>query len=410
MFCATLPCLVGVAVIFAGISNVAYIPLMEGVVDTYQARVISTFARVVRIVGGVAESLGLETPDNVARAMTDFILSDNTPPPPTDHLKVEDYTFDGVPVRLYRPTAAAKPSPSVIYLHGGGWTILHIDSFDDILSDYAVTSGYVFISIEYPLAPENPFPKPFETCLTAVLHVLSQAGSYGLDAEKVAIAGDSAGGNLAAAVSLKLSELKDVPKLRFQWLIYPALQAFTFKTPSYLSKEDASPYFNDGATMAHYWCNYMGINTPRMKEAFRTNHHTSRKLKQSIYASYVDSKLLPKEFRGDRPGETRLDYGDDEISNEVEKIILNPYFAPLMAPDLSGVAPAFVVTAEFDVLRDDGLMYAQRMKDAGVDVVVYNSPGSIHGFLSFFEGLIPKYTDTDHTIGKFVKYAREHFK
>ncbi|XP_067669181.1 arylacetamide deacetylase-like [Haliotis asinina] len=411
MLCLTLPCLVGVAVVFAGLSYVAYMPQMDGVVDTYQARTISTFARVVRIVGRVAESLGLETPDNVARAMTDFILSDNAPPPDTDHLKVEDYMFDGVPVRLYRPTAAADPSPSVIYLHGGGWTILHIDSFDDTLSDYAVTSGYVFIAIEYPLAPEHPFPTPFETCLTAILHVLSQAESYGLDAERVAVAGDSAGGNLAAAVSLKLAELKHVPGLRFQWLIYPALQAFTFKTSSYLSKDNASPYFNDRATLAHYWCNYMGINTPRMKEAFRTNHHTSRKLKQSIYASYVDSKLLPKEYRGDSSQETQnLDYGDEEISNQIEKVILNPYFAPLMAPDLSGVAPAFVVTAEFDILRDDGLMYAQRMKDAGVDVVVYNSQGSIHGFMSIFKGLIPRYKDIDHTMALFVKYAREHFK
>ncbi|XP_046573125.1 arylacetamide deacetylase-like [Haliotis rubra] len=147
-----------------------------------------------------------------------------------------------------------------------------------------------------------------------------------------------------------------------------------------------------------------------MTKAFRTNNHTSRKLKQSIYASYVDSKLVPTKYRGDSSEQTQnLDYGDEEISNQIEKFILNPYFAPLMAPDLSGVAPAFVVTAEFDVLRDDGLMYAQRMKDTGVDVVVYNSPGSIHGFL-LWGGAMPKYADADHTIDMFVKYAKKQFK
>ncbi|XP_071085988.1 neutral cholesterol ester hydrolase 1-like [Haliotis cracherodii] len=410
MFCCSLPGLVGAAVVFAGLSYVAYIPLLEGIVDTYQARIISTFARVVRITGGVAEVLGVETPDNVARMLTSLILSDKIPPPETDQLKVEDYTFDGVPVRLYRPTSAANPSPSVIYIHGGGWTILNVDSYDDTVSDLTVTSGYVFVSIEYPLAPENPFPKPFEACLKAALHVLSHAGTYGLDAENIAIAGDSSGGNLAAAVALKLSEVKDIPKLRFQWLIYPALQAFSFKTPSYVSNEEASPYFLQGETMARYWCNYMGINTLTMIEAFSTNNHTSRKLKQSIYASYVSSKLLPTAYHGDNSEPTNIDHGDDNISNQIEKIILNPYFAPLMSPDLSGVAPAFVVTAEFDVLRDDGLMYAQRMKDAGVNVVVYNSPGSIHGFLCFFVGLIPKYADTDHTVDMFVKYAMKQFK
>ncbi|XP_046573126.1 carboxylesterase NlhH-like [Haliotis rubra] len=407
MYCCTLPFLVGVAVAFAGLSYVMYIPIREGVVDTSQARTSATFSRLIGIVGGVTEGLGIANRLTVTRLITNLLMSDNKPPPDTDELKVEDYVFDDIPVRLYRPTKAKNPSPSVIYIHGGGWTILNMDIYDDVVSEFAVRSGYIFISIEYPLAPENPFPIPFDTCVKAALHVFTHAETYGVDPKKIAIAGDSAGGNLAAAVALKLSELKDIPRLSFQWLIYPVTQAFSFKTPSYISNTDAVPYFLSIETMAQFWCNYLGINTPTMTKAFRTNNHTSRKLKQSTYASYVDSQLLPTKYH---PSEnTGLDYGDEEISNQIEKIILNPYFAPLMAPDLSGVAPAFVVTAEFDVLRDDGLMYAQRMKDAGVDVVVYNSPGSIHGFMMWSGGM-PKYADADHTIDMFVKYAKKQFK
>ncbi|XP_071085364.1 arylacetamide deacetylase-like [Haliotis cracherodii] len=408
MFCCTLPFVLGLAVAFAGLSYVTYIPIKEGVVDTYQARAMATFARVIDLVSGGAENLGIATSVSVMRWFT-TLASDNKPPPDTDELKVKDYTFEDMPVRLYRPTRALDPSPTVIYIHGGGWTILSVDNYDDVVSELAVKSGYTFISIEYPLAPENPFPVPFETCLKAALHVFTHAETYGVDTQKVAIAGDSAGGNLAAAVALKLSELKDIPKLRFQWLIYPALQAFSFKTPSYVSNDDAVIYFLQGEHMAGYWCNYLDINTPSMRKAFTSNNHTSRKLKRSVYASYVDYELLPTKYHGDSSKQTNIDHGDDYISNQIEKIILNPYFAPLMAPDLSGVAPAFVVTAEFDVLRDDGLMYAQRMKDAGVDVVVYNSPGSIHGFMLWGSG-IPKYADTDNTIDMFVKYAKKQFK
>ncbi|XP_067670440.1 arylacetamide deacetylase-like [Haliotis asinina] len=407
MYCCSLPFLVGVAVAFAGLSYVMYIPIREGIVDTYQARTGATVSRIMGIVASAAECLGIAKHHTVMRLLSNLAMSDNKPPPDTDEMKVEDYIFDEVPVRLYRPTKAKNPSPSVIYLHGSGWTLLSVDIYDDVVSEFAVRSGYIFISIEYPLAPENPFPIPFEACLKAALHVFTHAETYGVDPQKIAIAGDSAGGNLAAAVALKLSELKDVPKLSFQWLIYPATQAFSFKTPSYIANDDAVPYALQIESMAQYWCNYLGNNTSTMTKAFRTNNHTSRKLKQSIYASYVDSKLLPTKYQSSE--NTRSDYGDDEISNQIEKVILNPYFAPLMAPDLSAVAPAFVVTAEFDVLRDDGLMYAQRMKDAGVDVVVYNSLGSIHGYL-LWVGSMPKYADTDHTIDMFVKYAKKQFK
>ncbi|XP_046573124.1 arylacetamide deacetylase-like [Haliotis rubra] len=261
MYCCTLPFLVGIAVAFAGLSYVMYIPIKEGIVDTFQARTVATSARVMGIVGGVTEGLGIAKYVTMIRLFsTHLAMSDNKPPPDTDELKVEDYTFDDIPVRLYRPTNATDPSPSVIYIHGGGWTILSVDTYDDVVSEFAVRSGYVFISIEYPLAPDNPFPVPFETCVKAALHVFTHAETYGVDPQKIAIAGDSAGGNLAAAVALKLSELKDMPRLSFQWLIYPATQAFSFKTPSYISNEDAVPYFLQRESMAGYWCYYMNIN------------------------------------------------------------------------------------------------------------------------------------------------------
>ncbi len=213
---------------------------------------------------------------------------------------VHDTTAGGVPVRVYEPTGA---SGTVAYLHGGGWVMGDLDSVDAVCRRLAVESGTRVISIDYRLAPEDPFPAALEDSLAAV---------RSLDGD-VVIAGDSAGGNLAAVVARKLRD-----RFKLQLLIYPVTDA--------------------------------GVNTPSYAE-FDEDHGLTAAAMRRFWGLYLN-------------GGSGLD----------------PDASPLRAEDLAGVAPAYIVTASHDVLRDEGEAYAAALERAGVPVKLKRLEGTIHGF------------------------------
>jgi acetyl esterase len=247
---------------------------------------------------------------------------------------VEDIiTSVTVPLRLYRPLGSGSgPLPALVYYHGGGWVLGDLETVDNLCRRLANASGCVVVSVAYRLSPESKFPGPLEDCYEAArfLWVDSRdADDLGIDPTRIAVGGDSAGGNLAAGVA-RLALDRGSPPIRYQLLIYP-ITDFRFDTPSYL--ENAEGYGLGREMMRWYWDQYL--------------------------ASPEDGA--------------------------------SPLASPLRAEDLSGLPPALVVTAGYDVLRDEGLAYADRLKEAGVPVEVQHYPGMIHGFFqmadSFDEGM-----------------------
>jgi acetyl esterase len=221
--------------------------------------------------------------------------------------------------RIYTPVRGDRAgAPGLVWFHGGGWVIGSIESHDGICRALASRSGVVVVSVDYRLAPEHPFPAAPDDAVAATSWVLDNAGSLGVNPAAVAVGGDSAGGNLAALVTLKLRGASRVPA--FQMLIYPATD-LTRSQPSHRS-------FGEGFMLPE----------PAMKWFLR--HY------------------LP----------------DPQLERD-------PRASPLFAPDLSGLPPALVVTAGFDPLRDEGRAYADRLRDAGVAVEYVCSEGSMHGFL-----------------------------
>ncbi|WAP50699.1 alpha/beta hydrolase [Arthrobacter sp. ATA002] len=226
-----------------------------------------------------------------------------------------------IPVRVYRPRGAEGTLPLVILIHGGGWTFGTLDIYDGLGSTIARDAGAVVVSLDYRLAPAHPFPAAAEDCYAALLDLTARAGEWDADAGRLAVVGDSAGGNLAAVLTLMTRD-RSGPAIAFQGLLYPATD-LTMGSPS-IEKNANAPLLTKQDMLR-----YRSLYLPREKE-----------------------------------------YGD-------------PYASPLLAPDHSGLPPALIQVAEHDPLRDDGLRYADALRAAGVPVRVTTYVGMPHGYLAF---------------------------
>lgn len=223
-----------------------------------------------------------------------------------------------LPIRIYVPAGAA-PIGTCLYFHGGGWVLNSIDTHDDLVRRLTAASGCVFVNVEYRLAPEHKYPAAVEDAYLAVRWVQDHAHEWGCDSRKVAVSGDSAGGNLAAAACLMVRD-RQAPSIAAQALIYPITDC-DFDRPSYLANGEG--YFLTRREMKWFW-----------------NH-------------YVSS---PEQMR-------------------------EPYASPLLAPSLRDLPPALILTAEYDPLRDEGEAYAEALRQAGVDVTFKRYDGMIHAFM-----------------------------
>jgi acetyl esterase len=241
--------------------------------------------------------------------------------PPVEVAQVEDLEAPGpagpIALRLYRPKLEG-PLPVVVYFHGGGWTIGSIETHDHYCRSLANASGCAVLSVEYRLAPEHPFPAAWEDAYAATDWIATHAARLQIGAGKLHVAGDSAGGNLAATVALAARD-RGVPAIKSQVLIYPITDC-RVDTESY--QRNADGYHLTRDTMIWFWKHYL------------------------------------------------KDPGDGE----------QPYASPLRAGDLSSLPPAMVITAEFDPLLDEGKAYARRLEQAGVQVAYRCYEGMIHGF------------------------------
>ena len=236
--------------------------------------------------------------------------------------RVDNRTVPGprgeIPVRVYTPEGHA-PFPVLVYFHGGGWVIGSLETHDGLCRHLANAAGAVVVSVDYRLAPEHPFPASGEDAYAATRWVAANAAVIGGDAKRIAVGGDSAGGNLAAVVSLMARD-RGGPPLVFQLLVYPVTDVPSAKTASY--RENAEGYFLTAKMMHWFWDHYCGKNPD----------------------------------------------------------LSDPYLCPLRAKDLKRLPPALVVTAEFDPLRDEGEAYAARLREAGSQAHVKRYAGMIHGF------------------------------
>ena len=243
---------------------------------------------------------------------------------PEPVFKIENRKIPGpaseIPVRIYTPEGDG-PFPVLVYFHGGGWVIGSLDTHDGVCRSLTNQAQCIVVSVDYRLAPEHKFPAAADDCYAATTWVVENAASINGKRDRVAVGGDSAGGNLAAVVSLMAKE-RGGPHIVFQLLVYPATDYYIPGTTSI--RENGEGYYLTLNAMIWFW-----------------NHYAN----------------------------------SEEDAN-------NPHMAPLRAKDLHSLPPALVITAEYDPLRDEGEMYATRLQEAGVSVTATRYNGMIHGFFS----------------------------
>ncbi len=249
----------------------------------------------------------------------EFCLSINRPAPLTLVVENRELTVNGItlPIRIYRPVTD-QSVPITVYIHGGGWVVGDLDTNDTVAWGLAEGTGTAVVSIHYRLAPEHPYPAAFDDCYAIVEWISEQASTFGGDGSRLAVCGDSAGGNLSAAISLAARD-RGGPVVAAQGLIFPVL-GLDMDLPSY--RENGEGY---GLT------------------------------KESM-AFYLDAYL---------PDTSQVD----------------AYAMPLLANDLSNLPPTLVHTAEFDPLRDEGKLYADKLAAAGNDVTYRMGEGMTHSFI-----------------------------
>lgn len=245
-----------------------------------------------------------------------------TQPAPPALPVVRDLQADGpagpIPVRLYRPSAD-RTLPVLVYYHGGGWVIGDLDSHDVLCRQLALAADCAVVAVDYRMGPEHRFPAAVDDCVAATRWVRDSAAALGVEASRLAVGGDSAGGNLAAVVALIARDAGDLP-IAFQLLIYPATDqrriapSHTTNAQGYLLTADAMRWYHD---------------------------------------HYIDDPKHDLDWRA----------------------------SPLLAPDLSRLPPALVLVAGYDPLRDEGVAYAQKLTEAGSRATLVSFERQIHGFV-----------------------------
>ncbi len=237
--------------------------------------------------------------------------------------RVEDRRIPGpggdIPLRIYVPDGSG-PFAVMMNFHGGGWVIGDNDTADAQCREMCRRAGVAVVSVDYRLAPEHRYPAAADDCYAATVWAAANAGSFNADGSRIAVGGDSAGGNLAAVVA-QMARDRKAPAIRFQLLLYPVTNA-RFDTGSYI--DNGAGYFLTRDTMLWFWDQYAPDELQRMQ----------------------------------------------------------PYASPLQASDLSGLPPALIMTAEYDPLRDEGEDYAARLIKAGVPTQCIRQMGLIHGFFA----------------------------
>lgn len=277
-------------------------------------------ADMIEMMGAVpAPELSSLSPEG-ARQFSEGIFPEPAEPEPVGDVMELSVSDEGVPIRVYVPEREG-PYPTLVYYHGGGWVIGDLDSHDETCRVLASEADCLVVSVDYRRSPEHKFPTPLEDCYTALEWVFENAESMQIDTDSVFVGGDSAGGNLAAAVAL-LARDNEGPEIARQVLVYPVTD-YGFDTPSY--EENGDGGLLSRADMEWFWDHYLR----------------------------------------------------DEIDGK------NPYASPLQAQRLEGLPPATVITCGLDPLRDEGAAYAKRLEEAGVPVTHHNYEDCIHGIAQF---------------------------
>lgn len=330
-------------------------------------------------------------------------------------VKMTKVLADGVNVNIYSPPGHTDSLlPGFIYIHGGALALCDVEHYDGLTRKLSAGLNAVVMSIDYRRTPENIFSVPFEDSLKATKWFMKHAKDYNVDANRIAMGGDSAGGYLTATVSQAVSDDKSIPNLKLQVLIYPWLQTLDLNTPSY---QKYNYEFGSGGIMPlHKLAIYsalhlFGENTDKsVIEAYTKNEHVSAGFRNSkFYKERLSHSLIPESLRNPvfytaPPDPATEPSHGSPIWDAKKDIFQDERMTPLFRKNLSGLPPAYIITMEYDPIRDDGIIYAKLLEKAGVNVTWKNYEKGFHGIVWVSPGI--DFKDGDDIFQEMIQYIK----
>ncbi|CAF0705640.1 unnamed protein product [Brachionus calyciflorus] len=367
-------------------------PLPEDFEQPWKYRLVCFGAELSNIFGYVTEQLGILHRVNVTRYSYHFAVGAFNIREESDQISVHDEIIEHLTIRVYRPMKPNKSPnknatlPTILFYHGGGYFVGSADTLEPVTYLMAKYTQFLVIYIEYRLIPEHRYPAAFEDSLETAKYLIKNHDKYSIDLNNLVIMGDSAGGNLATVVSQQLIE-QNITKPKLQVLIYPILQFFDFTLPSYrqnLQKRILGSISHDNfKNFIHY---FTGIE---VDDTIFSNGHTTHYQKESKFAQYVNKVFLPEKFIVNQPNMTLVNDTLGKYS-ELTEILLSNKVSPLLVDDkyLSRNTPEYtiLITAGIDMLRDDGFIYAARLKQLGKKIDHMHFENLFHGIFGLLHG------------------------
>ncbi|XP_013926928.1 PREDICTED: arylacetamide deacetylase-like 4 [Thamnophis sirtalis] len=323
-----------------------------GIDQPLKARICQTMLITVLILGIVLEELGLCSLCDVL-----WLWANGVPPRRDPSLVIQNQEFDGVPLQkkartefINAPRIHNKPFPA---------------------------------PFRYGLGPENPYPNQYTECLKAAVHLMKHGEDYGVNSSRIIISGDSCGANFATRICQLLVGHRNLPKVHAQVLIYPGLQGMDLSLPSY--QQNCRMPLLSKKLVPYFCCRYLNKSTSFANGLLKGSHvPTATRLK---YQKWVNANNIPQRFkvRGYTERDPSLSDFNPQLYEEMKEV-LSETFSPLLAEDavICKLPQTFLLTCEFDVLRDDGLLYMKRLMDNGVPVTWSHVESGMHGIMAFF--------------------------
>ncbi|CAI5455859.1 unnamed protein product [Caenorhabditis angaria] len=368
---------------FAGSLFLLHIPLPHDISDRSKLAVAEFLLRMSNeYFGDLVENLFGSV---VRNKLSRFILKIGFLMPPKEPMEIKrrEVKIGGVPCITYE-VANRKSDGLLVFIHGGGWCVGEAAYYDDCLYKMLLKLRMNGVSIDYRLAPEHPFPAGLDDCESVILS-LYHNGCENLEfnRNKIIVQGDSAGGNLTATVCQRLHR-KNEKFVKAQVLIYPVTHVFNFNSPSYQEywKKYSGTALLNPKHMARWILLYLGLecNKKTIKKLLNSQHLDADFENSETYQELLHYDKLPEKFKNDHTVRARRDV-DSELAAKFQKVATNPDCSPIFG-DCHGLPPALVLTAGYDVLRDEGIQYAQKLENSGVKTKWIHFPRAYHGLFN----------------------------
>ncbi|XP_072471652.1 arylacetamide deacetylase-like 4 [Notamacropus eugenii] len=343
-----------------------------GIVYTGRFRALHCIFLLVTALGEILEKLGICSMPKFIRFLQDIIPNKNDP-----NVVVTKLYFGTIPVRLYQPKApSGRPRCGIIFFHGGGTVFGSLSLYNSLCCYLSRESDSVVLSVGYRMVPDHRYPIPFYDCVSATIYFLKTLETYGVDPSRIILCGDSIGASSATCICQKLVTQPDLPKIRAQILLYPYLQGFNFQLPSH--QQNRHVPFLTWNTFIYCVFQYLDIH-PSWEATLLNGAHVPPDMREKS-EKRINAHNIPKRFkeRGYQP----MSPGPfNEIAYLETRQILWTMNSPLIADDdiIAQLPETLLVSCEFDILRDETLLYKKRLEDQGVPVSWHHIEDGFHG-------------------------------